>query len=254
MSHCVYWIRDKSHTDLMTQGYVGVSGNVEKRFASHKGMWRGTNAHLRHAIKKYGWDSLEKSVLLIADKDYCLEIERKLRSLEKTGWNLTVGGGFPPTLTGPQPKLRGRAAWNKGRKGACSPETLAKMREAKLGKSPANKGIPLSDEHKAKLSAASIGRESPMKGKHHTPETVEKMRIAKLGKKISDETKKKMSEAQRKRSPRARLTEERKRKLGLLAKGKRWYNNGQNCVFCFEGQQPDGYVVGRGSRKFVKES
>ena len=36
----------------MTQGYIGVSGNVKQRFASHKGMESGTNAHLRHAIEK----------------------------------------------------------------------------------------------------------------------------------------------------------------------------------------------------------
>ena len=42
-------------------------------------------------------------------------------------------------------------------------------------------------------------------------------------------------------------------KLGLIAKGKRWYNNGQNIVFCLEGMQPEGYILGRQSRMFCKE-
>ena len=49
------------------------------------------------------------------------------------------------------------------------------------------------------------------------------------------------------------VSEERRKQLGLLAKGRRWYNNGINIVFCLEGQQPNGYVLGRRSTKFVKE-
>jgi hypothetical protein len=49
------------------------------------------------------------------------------------------------------------------------------------------------------------------------------------------------------------MSDEHKRKLGLNAKGRKWYNNGTNIVFCIEGQQPDGYVLGRFSTKFVKE-
>jgi hypothetical protein len=54
----------------------------------------------------------------------------------------------------------------------------------------------------------------------------------------------------RKKQP---FSDEHKRKLGLNAKGKKWYNNGTNIAFCLEGQQPDGYVLGRLSTKLVKE-
>ena len=254
MSHVVYWIREQSHTNLLTQGYIGVSSNVTQRFASHRNMENGTNAYLRHAIQKHGWDNMVKSVLLIAGKDYCLEMERKLRPADKIGWNLTAGGGCPPVMSGPQPHLKGRPAWNKGKRGIFSAETLAAMRQRRLGVPPGNKGVPLTAEHKAKLSAVLKGKPCPLKGKNHTPETVEKMRLAKLGTKASEATKKKMSEAQRKRGPRPPITEDHRKKLGLFAKGRRWYNNGQHCVFCYEGQQPEGYVLGRGSRKFLKES
>ena len=244
MSHVVYWIREQSHTDLMTQGYIGVSGNVAQRFASHRNMEKGTNTHLRRAIQKYGWDNMIASVLLVADKDYCLEMERKLRPADKIGWNLTAGGGCPPVMSGPQPHLKGRASWNKGKRGIYSAETLSMMRERKLGVVPSNKGVPLTGEQKAKLSARLKGRPCPMKGKKHTPETVEKLRLAKLGTKASDETKKKMSEAQRK-AIKPPLKEHHKKRLGLLSKGKCWYNNGIENMFCHAEKKPDGFVKGR---------
>jgi hypothetical protein len=49
------------------------------------------------------------------------------------------------------------------------------------------------------------------------------------------------------------MSDEHRAKLGLLAKGKRWYNNGQNVVFCLEGMQPEGYTLGRKSNKLCKE-
>jgi hypothetical protein len=251
MSHCVYWIRKQSHTDLGSQGYVGVSGNVDERFASYRNLEKKTNNYLRNAIKKYGWDNLVKSVLILADKDYCLEVERKLRPADKIGWNLTMGGGYPPIIRGPRPELRGRAAWNKGKTGLYSPETLAKMREVRLGKSPANKGIPLSAERIEFLRQINLGN-TYRRGKKMPPHAVELNRIRRLGTKHSEETKAKMSAAHmgRKKQP---FSDEHKRKLGLNAKGKKWYNNGTNIAFCLEGQQPDGYVLGRLSTKLVKE-
>lgn len=94
MSHVVYWIHHAKHTNIFTEGYVGVSNNAEKRWQFHRGS--ATNAHLKSAVKKYGWDSLIKKVVLIGEKTYCFEIEKKLRSTENIGWNIAPGGGIPP--------------------------------------------------------------------------------------------------------------------------------------------------------------
>ena len=56
MSHAVYWIRRPEHTNIFTEGYVGVSNNAEKRWKFHRGS--ATNAHLKGAVKKYGWHKL----------------------------------------------------------------------------------------------------------------------------------------------------------------------------------------------------
>lgn len=154
----------------MSQGYVGVSINAEKRFEQH--LKRTQNKHLGFAIKKYGWDNLVKSVLLISDKEYCLDFEKKLRPSDKIGWNLIAGGGCPPVLRGHRENLRGRTAWNKGKK--MSPETVEKVRAAVK--------LQMQDPaHREKLSVIKRGKPSPMAGKKHTAETIEKMRQAKIG-------------------------------------------------------------------------
>ncbi len=32
---CVYWIRKVEHTNIYTEGYVGVSTNIERRWREH---------------------------------------------------------------------------------------------------------------------------------------------------------------------------------------------------------------------------
>lgn len=68
----------------------------------------------------------------------------------------------------------GQKSWNKGKSGIYSKETLLKMSLSRKGKPAWNKGKKLSKEH------------------------AEKARVANLGKKHSEETKKKMSETQKK--------------------------------------------------------
>lgn len=114
----VYWIRHQDHTDMFHQGYIGVSKNVEKRWYDHKTYTE--NAHLKNAITKYGWDNLVKEVVLIADDDYCLDIEAKLRPTDQLGWNIVKGGGMPPNALGKK-------------FGPMSDETKAKVSTAKKG-------------------------------------------------------------------------------------------------------------------------
>lgn len=99
MSAAIYWIRSKEHTDITCQGYVGVAKNASKRWWGHK--WalkagRHNNPLLTNAVNKHGWDNLIKEIVLIADEQYCYDIENKLRSQSKIGWNLAIGGCKPP--------------------------------------------------------------------------------------------------------------------------------------------------------------
>ena len=94
----LYWIHHKAHSDIFSQGYVGVSKNAELRFNQH--YKRTQNKHLGYAIKKYGWDNLIKKIVLIGDDSYCLNIESKLRPTDNIGWNIVLGGGLPPNTKG----------------------------------------------------------------------------------------------------------------------------------------------------------
>jgi hypothetical protein len=131
----VYWIHAVSHTDIFSQGYVGVSKNPELRWSQH--FKRTGNRHLKHAIAKHGWDNLVKKVVVIGDQNYCLDIEKKLRPTVEIGWNLVDGGGKPP-----------ENKWNKGKK--LSAEHCKKL-------SDSHKGIVYSEESKQKKKLKMTG-------------------------------------------------------------------------------------------------
>lgn len=176
-AHSVYWIRKPEHTDMFSEGYIGVSKNWDRRMIEHSRS--KNNVYLANVIAKYGWDALVKTQILVGDEDYCLEIEAKLRPTDKIGWNLVRGGGKPPLLTGPREVLKGRVPWNKGKKMPEStvekvraavrrqmqdPVQREKFRLARLGKPSPRKGVKLSEELKAKMGASKRGKPSKKKG------------------------------------------------------------------------------------------
>lgn len=71
-----------------------------------------------------------------------------------------------------------------------SPETLAKMSEAKTGKNNPNYGKTHSPETCAKISAANKGRPSPFKGKKRSPEIIAKIKATWARKKLEKDSKK----------------------------------------------------------------
>lgn len=97
----------------------------------------------------------------------------------------------------------GKPAWNKGKVGCYSEETLKKMSEAKKGKPSPHKGKKLSKEMIEKLreSHKNISVETrrrmseSRKGKHPSEETRRKMSLLMKGRIFSEEHKKKISES-----------------------------------------------------------
>lgn len=82
-----------------------------------------------------------------------------------------------------------------------------------------NAGVPMSDETKAKLSAAKKGKPSPLKGKPGHPmsdETKAKLLSIRTGSVASDETRAKLSESGKGRT----ATEETRKKLSEAKKGR----------------------------------
>lgn len=92
----LYWIRLPEHTDMWTQGYVGITKHTaSRRFRSHKKdakrKDRPSTLPIHRAIRKYE-DLLIVDTLCVADIEYVAELEGKLRPAIKIGWNLDVGG------------------------------------------------------------------------------------------------------------------------------------------------------------------
>jgi group I intron endonuclease len=178
----VYWIHHPNHKNIMSEGYVGITRNFKDRMRFHKML--KCNVYLANAIKKYGWDNLVKEVILVSDKNYCIDIETKLRNKDSVGWNLVKGGGLPPINTRKGYKIS-VPAWNKGKSPSDAtkkkiseamkiimqnPARLEINRVARLGKQSPRKGVKLSKETKSKISLARKGMPSPNKGKKYTQE------------------------------------------------------------------------------------
>jgi group I intron endonuclease len=184
------------------KGYIGVTTQtLKKRFSQHAVSKR----MLGNSIRKYGKSNFTMEILLVGDEDYCYDLESILIGSMNTHY---TGHGYNDS-TGGQHAYAGVVksdAWRKahserlkGRKnGPCSIETKeqisntmkgrifsneTKMKQsiARLGKSPANKGIPMTDQQKHKLSIAKKGSIGPNKGKVMSEETKQKISLSKSG-------------------------------------------------------------------------
>jgi len=76
----VYWIHYDYQTDIRSQGYVGITTNIKRRFKDHR--------RDRFRDNKLLFEIVCESTL-----EDCFRIERKLRPSHKIGWNIAKGGG-----------------------------------------------------------------------------------------------------------------------------------------------------------------
>lgn len=96
----VYWIHLPEHTDVFSEGYVGVTArDTQTRFKEHLALsMRGKDAvHL--AIQKYG-DKIVVNTVCICEEPYAYGLEFKLRPEKRIGWNIQKGGFSPPNMKG----------------------------------------------------------------------------------------------------------------------------------------------------------
>lgn len=214
--------------------YVGSAVCIEKRWETHRShLNNGTHhtSHLLRAWKKYGasaftWEVLEEvtdATQLLAREQFWIDatpLAMRYNSSPTAGSNLGV------TYT-PEVRRKHAVAWlgkhhseatkaklSAAKKGIARPHhqveaTAAALRGRKRPKevveriAAANRGKTLTDEHRQKLSAAK-------QGKHWTETQRAAILAAKAARPITDETRRKLSEASRRynRQYLAKLTPE----------------------------------------------
>lgn len=147
--------------------YIGItSRGLAARERQHRRTAdRGQGYYLHNAIRKHGHDNIVFEQ--IADFDGDIELA-KLYEIEaiakyKPAYNLTLGGD--------------------GKAGPLSPGALAKFRIKRAGIPSYRKGVPLSEEHKRRISESNKGQVPWSKGKPLSAERREKLRQANLGNK-----------------------------------------------------------------------
>jgi hypothetical protein len=90
----VYWAHRPCHTDMFTQGYIGITqSRANKRWAHHKWVAKKNNSNCKrfaNALNKY--DDIVFDIVLSAKRDYCEYIESRLRPHPSIGWNISTGG------------------------------------------------------------------------------------------------------------------------------------------------------------------
>lgn len=96
----VYWIRLAEHTDVFTQGYVGVTSKTSsERFKYHVMLSNrarvGQSKSVVHKEMNRWRDKIILETLVICEDSYAYELESKLRPSQNIGWNVAQGGwGF----------------------------------------------------------------------------------------------------------------------------------------------------------------
>lgn len=201
---CVYWIRHPDHTDLFTQGYIGFTSVLpRKRWNCHKHIAKKNKANypICNAIRKYG-DELIFKILVIGEREYCLDLEKKLRPKNEIGWNLGIGGEAPSL--GRKATQAERDYHSKIRKGRKRSEAWKKLMSKKL-KGRTTIGRPHSAETKKKISESNKGKirskehsqkiADANRGRKCTEEAKLKMSLARKGRKASAETREKISKS-----------------------------------------------------------
>lgn len=205
--------------------YIGKSIDIEKRRKTHERNSVNCDGYFYNAIRKYGLDNFDFSIIEECSKEELNEKEKYWikyynSNNSEYGYNITSGGDG----------LNDVEAWNKGI--SWNEETKKKLSESQ------KKRFENPEEHE-KLSKSHKGQTSSRKGKHLSDETKEKLRQANLGKKqsqetinkrveklkghnTSEETKKKISEAQKGKI----IPEEQRIKISNTLKGHIPWNKG----------------------------
>lgn len=172
------------HTTPNGKVYIGItSTSVEKRWNDGKGYAR--HPYFYNAIKKYGWDNIEHTILFenLTKEEACKKekelINRYKSNQHDYGYNMTTGGESCEF------NEQARVNLSNALKGRVVSD------DVKLKISESEKGKQISDETRLKMSIAQQNRITPQ----GTIDNLRKMAKDRVGKPLSYETRKKISKS-----------------------------------------------------------
>lgn len=99
----VYWIKLDTHTDILSEGYVGITTKtVKRRYSAHLRDSRKPTSFkgrcvVHSAISKYK-ERIQVVTVCECSKEYASYLENKLRPREQIGWNIAIGGEYMSML------------------------------------------------------------------------------------------------------------------------------------------------------------
>lgn len=99
-SYNVYWCHWKEHVDPYTEGYVGVTKNLSKRYYEHLRNSNNLDDSFQKAINERGKDSIIMTILKSnISEDLAYSYERMYRPERNIGWNTGKGGSNKDSCT-----------------------------------------------------------------------------------------------------------------------------------------------------------
>lgn len=203
--------------------YAGASHNWKRRWVRNP---KKAKTPVQKAIKHFGIKNVILAPLAFGERTYILEMERraiakwKLQDI-RFGYNCTPGGDESPMHV---PEIAAKvSAKNKGKALSAeayqnllkalarpeykalrsklmsgrspSPEAREKMRQAHLGVSPGNKGIPHTEEAHRKMREARKDKPHPGLGYRWTPQQRANLSLVRLGHQVSNTQREKVRQS-----------------------------------------------------------
>lgn len=97
----IYWIHETTHNDPLTQGYIGISKEPEKRFKAHISNTAPVGSkQLRYMDDTYKASLVHTILNSVATLEEAQAEELRLRPTANIGWNVKRGGGTTPDCSG----------------------------------------------------------------------------------------------------------------------------------------------------------
>lgn len=87
--YSLYWYKLPTHTDPFTEGYIGITNNMERRNLEHRRNKKTT--HFTNALAKYS-DITYVVLSELTDPEMVLALEYEYRPKTNIGWNSAIGG------------------------------------------------------------------------------------------------------------------------------------------------------------------